>query len=143
MYVTTVDYASPDYDETVQLRTELLRIPLNLEFTTEQLSEEWKDIHLVCLDNQDNLLGALILSEKDSTSIKMRQVVVEKTNQKSGIGRILVAESERIAKKMGYELMVLNAREVVLDFYLKLGYKKIGKRFVEVGIPHFKMQKAL
>jgi predicted GNAT family N-acyltransferase len=39
--------------------------------------------------------------------------------------------------------MVLNARDTAIPFYLHLGYELVGEPFVEVGIPHRKMRKAL
>jgi predicted GNAT family N-acyltransferase len=39
--------------------------------------------------------------------------------------------------------MVLHARETAVPFYNALGYNSVGAQFEEVGIPHFRMEKAL
>jgi predicted GNAT family N-acyltransferase len=55
----------------------------------------------------------------------------------------MVAFSEEVSKKMGYSKMILHARKVVVLFYQKQGYRTLGEEFLEVGIPHFKMEKDL
>ncbi|MBL8040446.1 MAG: GNAT family N-acetyltransferase, partial [Chthonomonas sp.] len=63
--------------------------------------------------------------------------------QGSGIGALMVAESERMARELGFARMVLHARETAVGFYLRLGYACEGESFEEVGIPHRLMQKEL
>jgi predicted GNAT family N-acyltransferase len=140
---SSYEYGTPAYVESVSLRHDILRAPLNLEFTLEQLSEEWKDIHFGCFDGYDNLLACLILSPQENQEIKMRQVAVRADLQGKGVGKILVDASEQLSLDLGFEKMVLHARETAIPFYEKLNYKKVGKRFKEVGIPHFKMEKML
>jgi len=55
----------------------------------------------------------------------------------------MVAASEEISRTLKFKKMVLNARKVAVPFYKKLNYKTIGKEFMEVEIPHFKMVKNL
>ncbi len=138
-----VDFASPLYDVSIQLRTKVLREPLGLSFTTEDLSKEWNQKHLVGVNENGDLVAVLVLKQVDNKVVKMRQVAVDPSLQGKGIGKMLVEHSEGLARQMGFEKMELSAREVAVDFYLKLGYKKVGKKFEEVGIPHFKMTKVM
>jgi len=55
----------------------------------------------------------------------------------------MVAASEVVSRNLGYHKMVLNARKTAVPFYKKLAYKTIGKEFLEIEIPHFKMVKDL
>ncbi len=48
----------------------------------------------------------------------------------------MTLEFEAEAARRGYKRIYLHAREVALDFYLKLGYEIFGEEFVEVTIPH-------
>lgn len=142
-FVLPVEFATPAYDETVDLRNQILRVPLGLEFTVEQLAEECDQFHLACYDEGWGIVGCLVLNPLDKDTVKMRQVAVWEANQGQGIGKIMVVESETFSKEKGYINMVLNARDTAVPFYEKLGYKKVGKKFIEVGIDHFKMQKKL
>jgi predicted GNAT family N-acyltransferase len=71
----------------------------------------------------------------------MRQVAVAAAMQGKGVGARLVAASEDFAKEHGFQKITLHARETAVLFYERIGYQKIGERFEEVGIPHFKMEK--
>jgi predicted GNAT family N-acyltransferase len=143
MNIIEVEFATPEYDETVKLRYKILREPLDLDFTEEQLAEEYADFHLAAYDDSWALKGCLVLTPKDEKTIKMRQVAVENAVQNKGIGSLLVKASEVYARAKGYDTMELNARETAVVFYQKLSYNTEGPLFEEVSIPHFKMVKAL
>lgn len=141
--IEEIEFASPEYDESVSLRYDVLRKPLGLDFTEEQLASEYDSIHLACYDEQRRLLGILLLTPKSDTEIKMRQVAVHADHQNKGIGKIMVDFAEQLAIYKGYDKMVLNARDVAKPFYEKLSYNIEGDEFVEVGIPHYFMWKAI
>jgi N-acetylglutamate synthase-like GNAT family acetyltransferase len=143
MNIIEVEFATPEYDQTVHLRYKILREPLDLDFTEEQLAEEYADFHLAAYDDAWALKGCLVLTPKDEKVLKMRQVAVENAMQSKGIGSLLVKASEVYAKAKGFFKMELNARETAVVFYQKLGYNTEGVMFEEVSIPHFKMTKAL
>ena len=46
-------------------------------------------------------------------------------------------------KEKGYKIVMIHARDVVIPFYLKCGYRIADEGFEEVGIPHHKMEKQL
>lgn len=139
--VALIEFGTPEYDETVTLRTEILRKPLGLTFSEDQLSEEYKDFHLALYNHADELLACLILSPMDDKKIKMRQVAVAEQLQGRGIGKILVNYSEEFCKFRNYKQIVLNARDTAVAFYESLQYCKDEKPFIEVGIPHHYMWK--
>lgn len=141
MNILEIEFATPEYDETVHLRYKILRLPLKLEFSAEDLAKEYTDIHLAAYDEAWILRGCLVLTPKSKKVMKMRQVAVDSDAQSKGIGRALVEKSEQVALSQGYEVMELNARDVAVPFYQKLNYQVEGDMFVEVGINHFKMVK--
>ncbi len=143
MNILKVEFATPEYDETIHLRYKILRLPLNLDFTAEDLAKEYTDIHLAAYDEAWILRGCLVLTPKTKTVIKMRQVAVDSDVQGKGIGRSLVEKSEQLARLQGYEVMELNARDTAVPFYKKLDYEVESDMFEEVSIPHFKMKKKL
>ncbi len=143
MNIIEVDFATPEYDETVALRDKILRKPLNLSFSAEELSKEYTDIHLAAYDASWILRGCLVLTPKPEKVMKMRQVAVDTVLQSTGIGRAMVEKSEVIARLKSCELMELSARQTAVPFYLKLGYHTEGAQFEEVGMAHFRMVKHL
>lgn len=143
MYILDITFGTPEHDEMVQLRTDILRKPLGLTFSEAQLAAEHSDVLVGAYDRDFCLQGCLILSPQNDTDLKMRQVAVAKAAQGHGYGRALVAWSEAFARDKGYANMVLNARLTAVPFYEKLAYQIEGDLFEEVGIPHYKMVKKL
>lgn len=139
LYFFPFPFGGSLYDESIMLRTEILREPLRLEFTVEQLSEEYKHIHFGAFSMDLELLGILVLVPLGNGRIKMRQVAIPSALQGKGIGSELVRASEKYCLTIGYNTIELNARETAVPFYLNLGYSIEGEKFLEVGIPHFKM----
>ena len=143
MHILQIEFATPQYDEMIQMRDRILRAPLNLEFSVKDLSEEYKDVHFGCYNEQAQLLGCCVLVDEGKGNLKMRQVAVDTPFQKSGVGKLLVEATEKYGQLNNFKKIVLNARKSAVPFYTKLAYKKNGKEFEEVGIPHFKMEKKL
>jgi GNAT superfamily N-acetyltransferase len=63
--------------------------------------------------------------------------------QGKNIGADIIRFAEATALNNGYKILMMHARDPVIGFYEKCGYKIIGDQFFEVGIGHHKMQKEL
>ena len=138
--IKIIQHQSDDYKEMVNLRQEILRTPLKLQFSQEELAAENNQIHIGAYD-ENVLLGCLVLVKKDSKTLKMRQVAVANENQGNGIGSRLVSFSELWAVENKFCRIELHARETAVKFYEDLSYLKIDEPFMEVGIKHYKMFK--
>jgi len=138
-----IAFGSPAYQATVALRGSILRKPLGLSFDPDELAAEGTEIHMAAYDDSGHLTGCLVLKPLTGDKLKMRQVAVATHLQGTGVGRVLVEASERLARERGFAFMELNARDTAIPFYLRLGYHRIGEPFTEVGILHLKMGKAL
>ena len=144
-FITTIEYGTPAHDEMVRLRYEVLRQPLDLEFKTEELAAEYRDIHFALYDAQHQLLACILLSRdrEDEQIALMRQVAVKPSHQNKGLGSRLVDSFEQYALTHGYREIRLDSRETACPFYEKLGYRRIGKPFTKINLPHFTMKKRL
>jgi ribosomal protein S18 acetylase RimI-like enzyme len=140
--IRKVAHGSSEYWATVELRGLILRQPLGLHFEPEELAAERDSRHVACY-RDGRLAGCLVLRPLADGDVQMRQVAVAFEFQGKGIGRAMVEYSEALAREWGYCRMVLHARETAVLFYEKLGYSRIGSRFVEVTIPHWEMEKRL
>lgn len=143
MQILEIQFGTPEFDEAVRLRYEVLRKPLGLEYTAEQLAAEYDNIHLAAFDATGRVIGYLNLTPVDLEHVKMRQVAVHPDMQGAGVGKDLVLASEAVAKRAGFKKISLHARETAVPFYLKLDYSLVGERFEEVTIPHFYMEKKM
>lgn len=137
-----IEYGSNDYDDVIKLRYEILRKPLNLHFTAEQLAAEKNYFHLGYFKDK-KLIACLMLVPEENGKMKMKQVAVENESQGKGIGAKLVNAAEKFASDKGYIIMYCHARDTAVPFYEKLNYKRVGEMFEEVSIPHWEMEKGI
>lgn len=143
-YCAFIDFGSPEFDEAIRLRYQILRKPLNMEFDPDDIATEYNSYHIGCYQAASaELAGVLTLKPISNTEIKMRQVAVLEEYQNSGIGSYLVKESELFAANKNFKKIVLHARDTAVPFYRKLGYQSEGPSFQEVGIDHYYMYKLI
>jgi predicted GNAT family N-acyltransferase len=141
MIIMIVAHGSELYVKAVDLRRRVLRWPLGLEFTAEELAAEADQAHFVIQVADKVVACASVVLLPDAA--KVRQVAVAPECAGQGLGRAIMAECEQWAKQRGRDLIVLHARRSAEPFYLRLGYSMIGEEFEEVGIPHVRMQLTL
>lgn len=140
--IKEIKYGTEIYHEMVELRDLILRKPLGIVLTAEQLAKDKNDFHLACF-KEESLIGCLVLTPKEGGEIQMRQVAVLGEWQSKGIGGKIVKFSEEFARNKGYKRMIMHARGYAVNFYLNLGYEVYGEPFEEVTIPHRNMRKEL
>ncbi|NUN09698.1 MAG: GNAT family N-acetyltransferase [Ignavibacteriaceae bacterium] len=140
--IRIIKHGSPEYEAEVALRDRVLRKPLGLVYTPEQLAAEKDEIHFnAFIDGK--LAGCLLMRPLSADEIKMRQVAVDENFQRRGIGKVLVGHSEMYAAEHGFKLISLHSRDTAVEFYKSLGYECAGEGFTEVTIPHHRMIKKL
>lgn len=142
MALKQIYHGSKDYEKMVQLRYEVMRKPLGLGFTEEELSKEKEDI-LIGAFEDDEIIGCCLLTKIDSNCTRLRQMAVQKNHQGLGIGESMMQFAENIARDRGFRQIMMHARETAIGFYERYGYKTKGEEFIEVNIPHRVMEKKL
>src|SRR5215469_17461450 len=140
MALRMIDHGTKEYQQMVNLRNEILRKPLGLLFTEEELDGEKDDILMGAFED-DRLLGCCMLTRVDSRTVRLRQMAVPNNMQGKGVGRALMIFAENIARDLGYKRLCMHARTTSLGFYKKLGYRVLGEEFTEVTIPHYVLEK--
>lgn len=141
IYFKLVDYASEDYKKAVSLREKILRKPLGLFFTKEELEQEKEYIHIAGFLGQEMCATAMLVPEGDK--IKMQRVASKSQFQGKGVGSALLHFCEEYAKKHGFQSIYCHARDTAIPFYLKNQYELEGELFNENSIPHCKMKKLI
>jgi len=142
MALKMIEFGSKEYDQMVALRLQMLRKPLGLEFTNEELAKEASNILLGCFD-EDVLEGCCMLVEVAPRIIRLRQMAVLSGLQGKGIGRVLMSFAENVARDRRYHKIIMNARVTSIPFFEKLGYHVTGNQFIDLTIPHVVMEKEL
>jgi predicted GNAT family N-acyltransferase len=74
---------------------------------------------------------------------KLERMVVAQSLRRTGVGRELIEGAEREASRQGASEVVVHVQRQVEAFYAECGYAPEGEAFLEEGIPHVQMRKAL
>jgi len=126
------------------LRYEVLRKPWNQPPGSEKDAQEHECTHIMAVNEYDEVLGVCRLQLNSSTEAQLRYMGVKSETQGLGIGKKLIAYAEEKARRQGAETMILQAREIAVEFYKKCGYKIAEKSFLMWGeIQHYLMNKDL
>ncbi|WP_254535071.1 GNAT family N-acetyltransferase [Halomarina litorea] len=123
-------------------------VPEDLEY------DEWDDddrtVHFVAYAGSDGgtdgarPVGAARLRPYREGVGKVQRVAVREAVQGEGWGRRLMDELEAVAGAEGYERLELDAQTHAVGFYERLGYHVTSEEeFLDAGIPHLAMAKAL
>jgi predicted GNAT family N-acyltransferase len=143
MALKIIDHGTEAYRQMIKLRDEILRKPLGLQFTDEELErEKTNHLHIAAYED-DRMLGCCMLVEEDPQTVRLRQMAVINDLQGKGIGRALMQFAENLARDRGYKKITMHARKNALGFYEKMGYRRISDEFHEITIPHYVMEKEL
>ena len=142
MALKILDHGSNEYRQMIKLRDDILRKPLGLGFTPQELENE-KDNMLIGAFEDDDILGCCMLVEENPETVRLRQMAVLNDLQGKGIGRALMNFAENLARDRGYKIMSMHARKNAIGFYEKMGYKVASNEFTEITIPHYVMEKQL
>jgi ribosomal protein S18 acetylase RimI-like enzyme len=116
----------------------------------DSLLEMIKNPHAVILkysDGDNNLLGCVYL-EKQKDQMYLGMLTVSPTQQAKGIGKILLAASEKFARKENcyeMEMTVISIRNELIGWYEKHGYFKTGEKKpfpsdIKFGIPKIPLE---
>ncbi len=142
MHITEISFGTPEYQQMLKLRDEVLRRPLGLELDLSKLGHDESDFLIGCFE-EEIIIGCVILSPISTADLKLRQMAVHEDYQGFGIGREIATWAEDFAVFKGYKSIEMHARKYAIPFYEKLGYQVLGEEFMEVTIPHFLMRKLL
>jgi Predicted acyltransferase len=142
MPLKEIDYGTKEYEQMLELRYEVLRKPLGLDFSEAELTRSKTDILLGCFDD-DEIQGCCMLTDKGNGVAKLRQMAVRKKYQGTGIGKELLLYAEAMARIKGFAKIIMHARATAIGFYERLGYQAVGDKFLELNIEHYLMEKEL
>jgi predicted GNAT family N-acyltransferase len=100
------------------------------------------NFHLAAIEDNE-IRAVVLLKPMEDNIVKMRQFAVDSKYQNQGIGQKLTKLAEQFAGEKNYKKIVLHARKSAVGFYLNMNYTLISKEFLEVGLPHYEMEKIL
>ena len=143
MHFTEIAYGSPEYRMECELRHSVLRAPLGMDLSHEDLTAERDQRHFGLFLTESTLAACVIAAAISDEETKIRQMAVRSDLQGHGHGRSLMTRVQDLLAAGGTRLLSLHARSHVAGFYESLGFTRTGDEFTEIGIPHVKMVKSV
>jgi predicted GNAT family N-acyltransferase len=98
-------------------------------------------LHIVVVD--DGVVVATCRLLVEGTTVKLGRMAVSRTRRGLGLARALITEAETRARAFGAERMMLAAQLNAQALYDRAGYDAYGDVFLDAGIEHVMMSKAL
>ncbi|MBC7935617.1 MAG: GNAT family N-acetyltransferase [Rhizobacter sp.] len=143
MGLKQIDHGTKEYRQMIALRQAILRDPLGLKFSPEELEKEKENILIAAFEEEDDMLGCCMLTKIDNQTLQLRQMAVKNNLQGKGIGASIISFAETISRDRGYRRIIMHARDTAIGFYEKFGYKVKGDAFTEINLPHHIMEKKI
>ncbi|MFA6489901.1 MAG: GNAT family N-acetyltransferase [Candidatus Micrarchaeia archaeon] len=131
-----------EWEKYYDIRYRLLRKQLGVAKGEEKKPEDNIAEHLAAF--RDGTPIGIGMVYEEGKNARIRFIAVEEKHQHEGIGSLLIAALEGLARKKGLKKAVLWGDESAVGFYEKLGYKNAGKGPVLLGkIQQYNMEKEL
>ncbi|MEJ5262285.1 MAG: GNAT family N-acetyltransferase [Ignavibacterium sp.] len=123
------------------LRWRILRAPWNQPKGSEQDELEGQAIHIIAVEDE-KIVGCGRAHFNTEDEAQIRYMAVENNWQGKGVGKLILDELEKRVIEKGAKKIILHARENVVKFYEKNGYKILKPSHTLFGeIKHFLMIK--
>lgn len=137
--ITTKDR---EYAGEKELRNRVLRLPLGLSLSEQDLSGEDEQAHVVAVDDGGAVVGCVLVAFPEGGA-KIRQFAVEGNRRGRGIGSELLRRAEETVRSRNVRTVRLHARATARGYFEQHGYRAVSGVFTEVTIPHIAMLKEL
>ena len=128
------------YDD---FRWEILRKPLNIPHIPLKDDLEDSSYHFMATTSSNKIVACGRLHMNNDKEAQIRYMGVSENRRKMGLGKLIAYRLENQAKLLGATSIILNARNVALNFYKSMGYVEIEPYQSDTNIPHTKMEKFL
>ena len=143
--MSDIEYRTPiNLDEFKRydlFRWKILRKPIGKSIESLKDKHEESSYHLVGFKN-NNVISCGRLHFNNHNEAQIRYMAVEENLQGKGIGKKILLLLEEKAREKNAKKIILNARDYVIKFYEKSGYKIVKKYDgSDTGIPHTTMEK--
>ncbi len=127
-----------------RLRWEVLRKPWGRPPGSERDELDATARLYFAIDDQGRVLATGRVHNLDETTAQIRYFAVHPAHTRQGLGTRLLVALETDAAAHGAKRIMLQAREIAVDFYRHCGYRVMEKTYLLFdSIQHYRMEKVL
>ena len=137
-------FSDQEFDAYYQCRWEVLRKPWNQPKGSEKDEFEDEAYHLMAVNEKNQVCGIARMNIINDNTAQIRYMGVSSSYNGKGIGASLLHYLENLAKAKGIAKIMLQSREIAVQFYKKSGFEVVRKSHLLWGeIQHFEMEKSI
>jgi predicted GNAT family N-acyltransferase len=130
-----------EVDAALELRREVFVGKQGVTLEADRDGRDPEAVHIVAVD-AGQVVGTCRLVFDDGVA-RLGRMAVEPARRGHGLGAELLEVAEREARNAGAQLIRLHAQIAAQTLYERGGFTAVGVEFMEEGIPHVTMEKAL
>ena len=142
MTINTTNWNSKQYWQGINLRNKYLKLSAEKPCIQRLPKDEKNDLHIVA-EIDSVVIGTLMLSKKNSSTVQVKQVAIDESFQGNGLGKELLFFAEELARKLGFSTVYLTGRSQAWGFYEKFGYRSLGQSYYDGKVLLKKYEKAV
>ena len=144
--ITLLEAAAPDLlDRCLAVRQEAFTREMGVPADVERDSRDCLDGEcrhfLITRDGRD--IGAVRCLPQEDGTLRLQRFCIRKDCRGQGAGRQTLAAVENRFRAEGLSAVVLDAKCSARGFYEACGYEAVSGEFLEAGVPHVAMRRAL
>ena len=133
-----------DFENYYRLRWEVLRKPWGQAEGLEKDETDVHSIHAFIKNEKGEVIAIGRLHFNNPLESQIRFMAVDPGYRRKNLGGKILKYLEQKAKEKGAEKVVLQSRELAVNFYISNGYTLIEKTFLLFdSVQHYLMQKSL
>ncbi|HEX7298361.1 MAG TPA: GNAT family N-acetyltransferase [Solirubrobacteraceae bacterium] len=125
----------------LDLRHDVFCMEQGVSLADERDGRDGEALHLVALE--DGVVTGTCRLLLDGTTVKLARMAVARSRRGLGLARALLGEADAQARALGAQRIALSAQLDARAVYERAGYEAYGEVFVDAGIEHVMMARAL
>lgn len=130
-----------EVEAALELRYRVFCEEQGVTFEAEQDGRDPEALHLVAVDDR-TLVGTCRLLFDDGLA-RLGRMAVEPAVRGQGVGAAILVAAESASRTAGAARIRLHAQTAACSLYERAGFEIVGDEFMEEGISHVAMEKAL
>ena len=121
MYKVVTPKSDAEFEAYFHFRWEHLRQPWNFPPGSEKDEYEQVAEHRVITNRKNEIVACGRVHLNTAEEAQIRHIAVHQDHQRKGLGQMIMAALENVAKDLGAERAVTNSREISIDFFSACG----------------------
>ncbi len=132
-----------------KLNEDIKNIRIEVFQNEQHFTEEFDEIDNNCIhilyfqDEKPVGVARLFNTKENQNQYQIGRVAVLKNYRKYGIGKKIIDQLEKEAKKLKGTSLKLSAQTAVEGFYKKCGFTSVGEEYMDEHCPHIDMVKEI